>query len=123
MSSLLFVFGTMVEFALVLIDKQKNDWKQSTKTENIDTETEIELIHSQDKEIIQKCAGKVAPSETSDFRETGRNEMEKRCNILQRFMCFKEMPRSSKLDGVAFVIFNVCYIFFIIIYFLSNVLM
>ena len=94
----------MVEFAFVLVDKQQMDWKSIGDSEK-KTDTKVGRIHSKDREQQRLYNEKVVSSKEAASKPS----------------VFKNVPRSTKLDFIAFVIFNVCYIFFIIIYFLSNI--
>ena len=88
----------MVDFSFVLVDKQQKDWKSIEDLEE-KTDTNVRRISSKDREQKRLYNEKVASS----------NEAISKPSI------FKIVPSSTKLDFITFVIFNVCYKFFIII--------
>ena len=109
----------MVEFALVLVDKQHQEWKSIEMQKN-KKENKVGIVRFQDIENMQQCTGTIDSTEKHDRGDAKESAISKDCKGTNRFSFFKNMPRSSKLDVIAIIIFNISYSFFVIIYFLSN---
>ena len=109
----------MFEFALVLVDKQQQEWK-SIEMERNKKENKVGIVRFQDIENMQQCTGTIDSIEKLDRGGGKEFAASKDHNGTSRFSFFKNMPRSTKLDVIAIIIFNVSYSFFVIIYFLSN---
>ena len=120
MSSLLFVFGTIVEFAFVLVDKQQHEWK-AIEFENLRKDSKVGRSNLQERNIMRSYSGKVSSNDEADCIVANEFLVSKKRNGVTRFSFFQNIPRSTKLDIIAFIIFNVCYIFFVVIYFLFNI--
>ena len=109
----------MIEFALVLVDKQQQEWKSIEMQKN-KKENKIGIVRFQDIENIQQCTGTIDTTEKLGSGGAKEFAISKDCNGTNRFSFFKNMPRSTKLDVIAIIIFNISYFFFVVIYFLSN---
>ena len=109
----------MFEFALVLVDKQQQEWK-SIEMEKTKKDNKVGIVRFQDVENMQQRTGSIDSTEKLD-REGAKEFAASKNRIgTSRLAFFKNMPRSTKLDVIAIMIFNVSYSFFVIIYFLSN---
>jgi hypothetical protein len=120
LASFLFVFGTMVEFAVVLVGKQKGDWNHKASK----MKEKHPIFRSKHSEKQSQCLtsiGKVEPTEgaKSVSKTTKKQEITNAALAVDRFTFLKEMPRTTKVDFTAFAIFNISYAMFVIIYFLS----
>ena len=116
--SLLFVFGTIVEFALVLYLNQTgtNEEGSMNRSENgfkKENGTPIKRFAVDRNE--EKIKSEETSSESLDHRTTGTNEdlhttgpKEKECFCLQGF--------TNKVDFACFLAFNFAYLIFNIIY-------
>ena len=118
LTSFLFVFGTMVEFAIVLVGKQKGDWDNKAlklKGKN----TKVRLTHSGKQCRSLTSIGKVDPVEDENnvSKTTKEEEITNTVLAIERLAFLKEMPRTTKVDFIAFAIFNISYVMFNIIYF------
>ena len=109
----------MIEFALVLVDKQQQEWKSIEMQKN-KKENKIGIVRFQDIENIQQCTGTIDTTEKLGSGGAKEFAISKDFNGTNRFSFFKNMPRSTKLDVIAIIIFNISYFFFVVIYFLSN---
>ena len=109
----------MVEFALVLVDKQQQEWKSIEMQKN-KKENKVGIVRFQDIENMQQSTGTIESIEKLDRGGLKEFATSKDRNKTNRFSFFKNMPRSTKLDVIAIIIFNLSYSFFVITYFLSN---
>ena len=118
MVSLLLVFGTMVEFSVVLVAKQKYDWDCKAIDSNGKPWT-IRVQESYDArktnsniETISQIEGKdnMSAIKTNDEHLTPSQ-------ILNHLTLSENMPPYRKTDIVAFILFSSFYLCFNIIYF------
>ena len=117
--SLFFVFGTVVEFALVLIVKQKLEWdgyfsggaNDGWKLERSPQENNF------------RCPNNVVNIDAieevvNDTNTTNEREMQQRRLRVQQLRFSKTLPLTTKIDFLAFLIFNFGYFIFNCIYFI-----
>ena len=121
MISLFFVFGTVLEFILVLVTKQVVDWvriqrkidvaqrqlssKPSGRQNGLqNSQCNVEIIKA-----ISHTSGIVASLDQSKFRPMA---------TYPEF--FKTLSITSKIDYVSFIVFNVLYISFNVVYFILH---
>ena len=121
MISLFFVFGTVLEFILVLVTKQVVDWVRiqrkidaaQRRFSSKSSRRQIGLQNSQcDVEIIKAIShtsGIVASLDQSEFRPMA---------TYPEF--FKTLSITSKIDYVSFIVFSVLYISFNVVYFILH---
>ena len=113
--TLLFVFGTILEFAFVLIIEQ-NMTRSMNEKKMIEKENEFET-HSEEKYARCRRSSK-GIRRVQDHVEFNR-ETEWRNDIqqLDSNTIYQSMPLTTKIDYAAFIIFVILYITFNIIYF------
>ena len=128
--SLVFVFGTLVELALVLLTKQTKQILMrrlgtisSAPTNPLSCpiqDLEVTPLSNRIRSIETGCQQRHIwkPGMVIPLTEEGMSEhinKTTRTNIIQSI--FKELSTANKLDFLAFVVFNVSYITFNAIYF------
>ena len=128
--SLVFVFGTLVELALVLLTKQTKQILMrrlgtisSAPTNPLSCpiqDLEVTPLSNRIRSIETGCQKRHIwkPGMVIPLTEEGMSEhinKTTRTNIIQSI--FKELSTANKLDFLAFVVFNVSYITFNAIYF------
>ena len=95
--SLTFVFGTMVEFAAVLVAKQRADWNENAKEKN-------------NRIFVKKL----------ETHETGhQNGNLEKSHFFDKCKLTKDMPPYRKMDVLSFVVFSGLYLCFNFIYFIT----
>ena len=100
----------MVEFAAVLMAKQRMDWNENTE----DKKHEILMIKPKKYKIDLPSDG----GNTVD--DTGKKDgIVKSKNILENCKLTKDMPPYRKMDVISFVLFSGLYICFNLIYFVT----
>ena len=109
LTSLIFVFGAMAEFALILVVKQKIDWKKAA----INDTHNVSILEDEKTNTanISKKSGKIGPMKemnlglkTSKEKRIGRSSL---------------LLSTTKIDLFAFVLFNFSYFIFNGIYWTS----
>ena len=95
--SLTFVFGTMVEFAAVLVAKQRVDWNENAKEKS-------------NRIFVQKQEKDGAGNQDDNLKN---NHIFDKCKLT------KDMPPYRKMDVLSFVVFSDLYICFNFIYFVT----
>ena len=102
--SLLLVFGTMLEFVMVLIIKQKLDQSKKSIEEN-------DKLFLENEEKFGENIKKASVSETVDQHVTP--------NLKTHILTFsKDMPSYRKIDIVAFFFFSGYFLCFSFVYFI-----
>ena len=114
--ALLFVFGTMVEFAFVLIIKQKIDRSK----DGTETRTNRNLLQNHGEVKSASCGRRaqyISPSkdDVKSKQSTKLNNNNNQGNA--KLIIFKGVPLTAKIDYLAFIIFVILYLIFNIIYF------
>ena len=100
----------MVEFAAVLMAKQRMDWNENTK----DNKKGVLMIKPKKYRIDPKS------DEGSTDNETGNKDgIIKSKHILDNCKLTKDMPPYRKMDVISFVLFSGLYICFNVIYFVT----
>ena len=106
--SLCFVFAALVEFATVLLVKHKQD---SDNDVDRAKHTKFELKNNEAERAINQL-GKARLTQGSklrlkkiEFEENGQKKY-RRKNV---FDCFYALPLTTRIDFVAFVLFNLLY--------------
>ena len=121
MTSLIFVFFTIAEFALVLIIKEGNEQKLQKTNVTTDKSKSEKVSFRQPTKLQQIKANKV-----SSIQETMHNlarkkddEGEKIIFRILRLGFFPNLPLTRKIDVIAFVIYHLSYLFFNLYYLIS----
>ena len=116
--SLLLVFGTMVEFSMVLVAKQKYDWN-SKKINNFEEQSTIKdqkAYNNQEMNSTVKVISQV--EEKGHFPDIWmKDEYLNLSHILKYLTLPKSMPPYRKTDIIAFILFSAFYLCFNVIYF------
>ena len=106
---MIFVFGTMVEFACVLMAQQRTDWnKKEKKKENrlfMTANTKIDNDTQLDEANTDTIVGN-----NYDYLDI--------INILNPCQLTMDMPSYRKVDALSFVLFICLYVTFNFVYFL-----
>ena len=110
LASLLFVFGAIVEFAIVLMAKQKVDNTMSMT--NFKQPGHISKLRPKSK-IIE-----VSEQTEISFANQRKDGYITAPQIVDQPNFCKNMPAYRKTDIIAFVLFNVVYVCFISVYFI-----
>ena len=119
MISLLFVFATLIEFIMVLIAKQKFDWdEQVSKKDGADLRFDFST-HG-DYIGCKKNLGKLdrVAEKTNGIRLLHEVETLQTGSGIKEIRCIDNLPRASKIDFSALVMFSGCYVIFNCIYFI-----
>ena len=108
----------MVEFAIVLIGKQKGEWDNKASKMK-DMEPKFRSAHSGKQRRCLTSIGKVETIEDANTvsKTTIEPELRNTPLVVERFAFLKEMPRTTKIDFTAFAIFTISYAIFNFIYF------
>ena len=113
------MFGTLIEFAVILVVTQKLEWENRAPKQNqIEKDLKVNLSENADrlKNSIRKVGAvdskKNAPDKNAEI------DMEQRSLNYERKGFFKSLPRPTKIDCIAFFVFNLGYILFNLIYFI-----
>ena len=112
---MLFVFGAMVEFTVVLIAKQIAE-SQVKYPKTISQESEMKNGGTGRKLGIlsgRKRSSRIQNYD-SEYRMKKNYEKSKSCNFLT------EIPRVMKIDMAAFLLFNLLFVIFNFIYFINT---
>ena len=104
-----FIFFSMVELAIVLILKQKQEWVNATER--------ITINKAESEDIFFKTRVSYYIGEGTTFRENERNmhgtKTQTRFRIRTRMLrLFHSLPLISKIDFVTFLLFH--FIFFLV---------
>ena len=110
LASLLFVFGAIVEFAIVLMAKQKVD--------NTMSMSNIKKPGHNSKLIPKAKIIKVSEQTGISSDNQWKDGYIRATKIVDQQNFFKNMPAYRKTDIIAFVLFNVAYVCFISVYFI-----
>ena len=110
LASLLFVFGAIVEFAIVLMAKQKDDNTMSMS--NVKQPGHNSKLRPKAK--IIKVSEQTGISSDNQWK----NGYITATRIVDQQTFCKNMPAYRKTDIIAFVLFNVVYVCFISVYFI-----
>ena len=110
----MFVFFTIVEFALVLL-VHENALRQTKPTKR---ESESETMISRPSTQEPNTAAKVSPLEKMkhDAKATGGNQRRLTIFRMSRTMFFEKLSITRKVDFSAFVIYHFTYLLFNFIY-------
>ena len=111
LTSLIFVFFQVLEFALVLVLKDLYEPKLG-KTTNHDDKSDSGKIISRQMQEMQSSMGNVLPFEemNSDIDINSRRFWVKQPKF------FEKLPLTRKIDFLAFIIYHIAYLLFNIIY-------
>ena len=102
--SMVFVFFPLVEFAMLLIIKEVNEWQPR----------DIVVVKDQSKSI-KEFLGQITELQTTDGKVAALQETTETQKItlsIDRPGLFKKLPLVRKLDVLAFVIHNFSYLIF-----------
>ena len=109
------MFGTIVEFAIVLVIRQKNDWSKKEEP----TYKELNKFQITDAMTAAKCR--------RNFERVGQDDngsglIRAEDKIIEdkkstKSMFYKNMPFTAKIDFVAFIVLTSSYLAFNITYF------
>ena len=100
----------MIEFATVLMAKQRMDWNENTK----DSKNEVVMIKPKKYRIDLQSYGGNTVDDTGN-----KGGIIKSNDILENCKLTKDMPPYRKMDVISFVLFSGLYILFNFIYFVS----
>ena len=116
--SLLLVFGTMVEFSMVLVAKQKYDWNNKT-INNLENPSTIKIQKAYNDQETNSTVEVISQiKEKGHFSNIGiKDEYLKLSQILKYLMLPKSIPPYRKTDIIAFILFSAFYLCFNVIYF------
>ena len=117
--SLLFVIGSLVEFALVLLVRQSSELFKSSKRQHendITMHANMVKEYSNTLEASNKVGCFTKKNEASAETERGRNHHDKFQNSFTT--SFRILPVTTKIDFIAFFISNFIFITFNVVYFL-----
>ena len=115
--SMMFVFAAMVEFAFVLVVKQKREWHSIGENDAIGGSKLDEIpkhrLNEASKALIdanqEECkVGNL--DETNELGTTQPSFWRRKCTLL------KQLPLTTKIDLVGIVLFHVSYILFNVMY-------
>ena len=118
LTSLLLVFGTLVEFSVVLIAKQRLDWKKKSSDANDKNyESKLKLAWQSNKHTnVPDCT-----RELQNANENSENEMKNQflelSQMLNGIASSENIPSYRKVDIIAFILFTGFYLCFNLIYF------
>ena len=118
MTSLLLVFGTMVEFSAVLMAKQRDEWKKkATEKDNKEhtSKNKQAWTNSNDKSATEYFRKIKDPDDVTGVQILDQFSIIDQ--ILNNFAFDKNMPPYRKVDIIAFFFFTGFYLCFNLIYF------
>ena len=117
--SLLLVFGTMVEFSVVLIVKQKLDWNK-TAVDRKEEKIMIRTLKTQENNnSVAKVKKNVDMEEKRSITDIEIIDQYMTSSPILRHLTFsKDMPSYRKIDIISFVLFSCFYFCFNFIYFI-----
>ena len=117
MTSLLLVFVTLVEFSVVLIAKQRLDWKKKSSDANKNYESKLKFAWQSNKHTnVPDCTRELQKANESSENEK-ENQFLELSQILNHITSSKNIPFYRKVDIVAFILFTGFYLCFNLIYF------
>ena len=111
---LVFVFFTIVEFALVLLVHENAMRKAGISKEGSKSEERISKHNTQ----VQKNVGKVSPFGAIQLgqKETGGTQRRRIIFLANRATFFEKLPLTRKIDFSAFVMYHFLHLLFNFIY-------
>ena len=122
LSSLVFVFAAMAEFAFILFLNQKEVWK------NIKENRRSDEANSQKMRRTWHHGGTIARndviSETTEVRtlkETEENEIRNTHFWSKKYNMLSDLPYTTKIDLAGFILFHLIYLIFNIVYWVNVV--
>ena len=118
LTSLLLVFGTLVEFSVVLIAKQRLDWNTKpcdANDKNYESKSKI-AWKSNNHTTVPDCTRELQKANESSENEK-ENQFLELSQILNHITSSKNIPFYRKVDIVAFILFTGFYLCFNLIYF------
>ena len=118
LTSLVFVFVEMLEFALVLVLKELYEPKLGKKTTNDKDESECGKVIAREVKEKQITMGKVLPFKEMDRDLDINGVTESRQNMVRvkKSNFFEKSPLTRKIDFLSFIIYHFAYILFNMIY-------
>ena len=115
--SMMFVFAAMVEFAFVLVVKQKREWHRIGENDAVGgsklEEIPMHRRNEASKALIDVMQGESSVGnldETNELETTQSSFWRKKCTLL------KQLPLTAKIDLVGIVLFHISYIIFNVMY-------
>ena len=119
MISLCFVFLTLVEFAIVVLVKDRKDWKGEAINSGSGKLKIKASLENDRADVVRKHAGKIGATQGSTITLNGTNDEPRRhkpgfwSTILDEIY---ELPLTTKIDFSTFLLFNTCYFLVNLIY-------
>ena len=117
LSSLVFIFFTMLEFALVLILKEVNERRAYETIQNKD-ESQSKKVDARHLTELENNVAQVLPLQemNHDLKTGERAGGEQIISCISRTGFFANLPLTRKLDIFAFVTYNMSYLFYNLYY-------
>ena len=104
--SLFFVFGTMIEFSIVLLAKLKIEWDARNVVEGIFISKET--LHTKNRKI-NNATIEVEPRESASTETKTKHEKNARDATKG---LFGSLQTTAKVDFIALIMFSLCYFLF-----------
>ena len=118
LTSLLLVFGTLVEFSVILIAKQRSDWNKQpcdANDNNCESKSKLAWI-SNNHTTVPDCTRELQKTNENAEKEM-KNQFLELNPILNHITSSKNIPSYRKVDIIAFILFTGFYLCFNLIYF------
>ena len=115
--SMMFVFAAMVEFAFVLVVKQKREWHSIRKNDAVGG-SKLEKIRKHRHNEASKSLLDVMQGQTEVGHLDEINELDTTQSSFWRRKCtlLKQLPPTTKIDLMGMVLFHVSYMIFNVVY-------
>ena len=110
-----------MEFAIVLLVKHRQDWKNQADNSGLDEFKIKDTIENDQDAVVGKVAGKVRTTQGSKITlNAADDEFGRQTSCCCLTICneFHTLPLTTKIDFSSFLLYNICYFLVNLIYWL-----
>ena len=108
-----------MEFAIVLLVKHRQDWKNQADNSGLDEFKIKDTIENDQDAVVGKVAGKVCTTQVSKITLNATDHQSERQtshHCLAVCDVFDTLPLTTRIDFSSFALFNICYFLVNLIY-------